>query len=441
MPDSPTLFICHTGIDQAYVELLVSRLEREDIRCWYYERDNFGQSIGAAVDQALMSCRALLFVMSKNIPQASDYVQNEIITFVNTHRTIIPLRLQQPDHWWPDGVRSLIGARPVIPDSTGSAPPDVVSEIKRRVLQAPGNRTPVLPKRRSLQKAWGLAAAFIAIAALAFFALRLPDLRNAATRKAIDAFKREDWQAGYKYATGLFADRDNPTLLHNLGLLCSNGTVVPKDDKKAVEYFRKAAERGEPCAQCSLGLMVQTGRGVDSPDPELAFSWFRKSAAQDHPEAQYRLALCYENGQGTSKNLQRAYDFYEKAAKQGHSLASQALQRPAMKNMEDAPAPPLDIDPARSKALREKQLSEAQMSTSGFSTPHDQQASQWTHESSLRGFSELMSEMSAVQYVNLQFLIQEIDDAENRLDQIDQELDAIKNSDEKSIRRATPKYG
>ena len=136
MPDSPLLFICHTGLDHPYVARLVTRLEEEGIRCWYYERDNFGQSIGSAVDRALMSCRALLFVMSANIPVASDYVQNEIITFVTTKRTVIPLRLQQPDHWWPEGVRSLIGARPVVMDSSGATPPDVLADIKRRVLAA-----------------------------------------------------------------------------------------------------------------------------------------------------------------------------------------------------------------------------------------------------------------------------------------------------------------
>lgn len=143
MPDSTILFICHTGLDHPYVARLATRLEEEGIRCWYYERDNFGQSIGSAVDRALMSCRALLFVMSANIPVASDYVQNEINTFVVTRRTVIPLRLQQPDHWWPEGVRSLIGARPVVMDSSGGVPPEVLADIKRRVLAAQSSLSPL----------------------------------------------------------------------------------------------------------------------------------------------------------------------------------------------------------------------------------------------------------------------------------------------------------
>lgn len=49
--EPPLLFICHAGLDHPYVARLAARLEEEGIRCWYYERDNFGQSIGSAVDR------------------------------------------------------------------------------------------------------------------------------------------------------------------------------------------------------------------------------------------------------------------------------------------------------------------------------------------------------------------------------------------------------
>jgi hypothetical protein len=50
MPDSPLLFICHTGLDHPYVAHLAARLEEEGVRCWYYECDNPGLSNAFTVD-------------------------------------------------------------------------------------------------------------------------------------------------------------------------------------------------------------------------------------------------------------------------------------------------------------------------------------------------------------------------------------------------------
>lgn len=132
--ENSSVFICHTGLDGAYVAKLASHLEREGVKCWYYERDNFGSSIGTAVDKALDKCDCLLFVMSKNLPEASIYVQNELNDYVRTRRKVIPLRVAMPEKWWPLGVRSLIGSIPVVEDRCESMDPIVVSEIKRRIV-------------------------------------------------------------------------------------------------------------------------------------------------------------------------------------------------------------------------------------------------------------------------------------------------------------------
>ena len=151
--DISSVFICHTGLDGAYVTKLASRLEHEGIKCWYYERDNFGSSIGTAVDKALDECGCLLFVMSKNLPEASIYVQNELNDYVRTRRKIIPLRVSMPDKWWPKGVRSLIGSFPVIEDSSGATDSWIVDEIKRRINKsgdAKGCNMPLVHKRNRL---------------------------------------------------------------------------------------------------------------------------------------------------------------------------------------------------------------------------------------------------------------------------------------------------
>src|SRR5437870_2414386 len=44
-----------------------------------------------------------------------------------------------------------------------------------------------------------------------------------------------------------------------------------------------------------------------------------------HPDAQYELGVCYSNGKGVNKDLQKAFTYYERAAKQGHVVAKYSL--------------------------------------------------------------------------------------------------------------------
>ncbi len=129
----PMLFICHTGLDEAYVTDLAAKLEAKGVRCWYYERDNFGESIGSAVDKALDDCHCLLFVMSCNLLETSRWIQNELCVYCQTKKKIIPLRVDMPDVWWPRGSRSLIGSIPVMDDADGKSNPLVVETIVSRI--------------------------------------------------------------------------------------------------------------------------------------------------------------------------------------------------------------------------------------------------------------------------------------------------------------------
>jgi len=69
------------------------------------------------------------------------------------------------------------------------------------------------------------------------------------------------------------------------------GLVVPRDDAKAVRWYRKSADQGNASAQYLLGVMYDGGRGVTENHSE-AVRWYRKAADQGHAFAQdqiYRL--------------------------------------------------------------------------------------------------------------------------------------------------------
>jgi TPR repeat protein len=69
-----------------------------------------------------------------------------------------------------------------------------------------------------------------------------------------------------------------------LGLALLNGQTIAHDAKKAVEYFRKAAEQDDPFAQYFLGQAYQQGSGVKA-DPIQAMAWFILAASHGHAKA------------------------------------------------------------------------------------------------------------------------------------------------------------
>ena len=81
-----------------------------------------------------------------------------------------------------------------------------------------------------------------------------------------------------------FAKAGWPEAQTALGLALLNGQSISQDAKKAVEYFRKAAEQNNPFAQYLLGQAYQQGSGVKT-DPIQAMAWFILAASHGHADA------------------------------------------------------------------------------------------------------------------------------------------------------------
>lgn len=151
---------------------------------------------------------------------------------------------------------------------------------------------------------------------------------------------------------------------HMGNLAAGQGIPIPKDYKRALDWYRKAAEQGYPAGQNNVGTMYEFGMGVRR-DPAQAESWYRKAAEKgyerarsnlarmetynranlalgrkDYPaaletirplaEAGYRYAQrfmgsIYEWGWGVSADIPKAMDWYSKAADQDDAFAHIAL--------------------------------------------------------------------------------------------------------------------
>lgn len=120
---------------------------------------------------------------------------------------------------------------------------------------------------------------------------------------------------------------------YNLGLLFEKGTHVEKDIIEAIEWFRRAAEKDHPGAQCKLGFYYQR-RGIPYYETEAA-ECFRRAAEQDHAEAQFNFGLCLESGTGVPRDEKAAQEWIRRAAQQGYEdarshLAEKVEQKPVV---------------------------------------------------------------------------------------------------------------
>lgn len=86
------------------------------------------------------------------------------------------------------------------------------------------------------------------------------------------------------------------------------------------EYLAKA-KQGNAEAQYQLGSRFYFGRGGVTTNREAAFEWWRKAAEQGHGSAQYLLGVGIANGQVLAQDEKAAVMWYCKAAEQGHKAA------------------------------------------------------------------------------------------------------------------------
>ncbi|MDG3821175.1 sel1 repeat family protein [Pseudomonas aeruginosa] len=73
------------------------------------------------------------------------------------------------------------------------------------------------------------------------------------------------------------ADRGHYKAMLNLAALYSRGTVVPRDEGKAVDLVERALKLNAPHAFYTMGVMLQQGIGVKQ-DDATALSYFRRAA-------------------------------------------------------------------------------------------------------------------------------------------------------------------
>ncbi len=121
------------------------------------------------------------------------------------------------------------------------------------------------------------------------------------------------------------AEDGNAIAMFYMGYHYIYGNGVEEDEKKAVEWYRKAADAGEIESQMTLGFSYKVGRYGLEEDYHKAIEWYEKAALQNFAEAQKPLGCIYLYKGSTEEDNSKAIYWLTKAAESGHPHAQHTL--------------------------------------------------------------------------------------------------------------------
>jgi len=122
------------------------------------------------------------------------------------------------------------------------------------------------------------------------------------------------------------ADAGNPRGMTQLGIMYEQGKGVTKDANEAFRLFHKGAEAGNVRSMIEVGILYAHGKGVTENDIE-AVSWFRKAADAGNARGMTQLGIMYARGKGVEKNKSEAVNWFRKAAALGNKFAQKHLKK------------------------------------------------------------------------------------------------------------------
>ncbi len=152
------------------------------------------------------------------------------------------------------------------------------------------------------------------------------------------------------------AGSDQPAALYRLAKLYETGQGVGQDAKTAHQLTERSARGGNRIAMHDLALYYTDENGVIPVDMLTAAKWFEKAAKHGVVDSQFNLGLLLETGQGLEQDMEAALFWYSIAGAQGDQMAAGRVG-------------------ILRKALSQEQLTRADARIAAFTpTPIDEQA-------------------------------------------------------------------
>ena len=121
------------------------------------------------------------------------------------------------------------------------------------------------------------------------------------------------------------AEKGNADAMFWLGLCCEFGRGVPADQAKAFAWYQKAAQAGDGWAHYQLGLTYYYKRGPQKNKELIAWHFEQAVTNGCGPKAEVFLGWCCETGYGVEKSIEKAKNLYVGAAKREEPWAQVSL--------------------------------------------------------------------------------------------------------------------
>lgn len=129
---------------------------------------------------------------------------------------------------------------------------------------------------------------------------------------------RKDVRAVQFYRKG--AEKGLANAQNSLGNCYQQGFGVEQNIHTAIYWYEKAAANGLALAMRNLGMLYDAGRFVTK-DDKLSSSWYAKAAGLGDAVSKNNLAYNYAHGLGVPKNMERAVKLWIESARGGCQTA------------------------------------------------------------------------------------------------------------------------
>jgi TPR repeat protein len=205
------------------------------------------------------------------------------------------------------------------------------AERQTREIEAAARRQVEFVRERR-RKQWAyvvagvMASMIVAIAYLASVAWRQSKIAEAVAEGNEYINGQGRVPKDYKKAMHWFrmaADQDNGAAEFNVGVMYENGWGIKRDYAEARRWYEKATAQGYAGAFAAIGYMYIEGEGEHN--DAKGFEWYLKAAKLGHIWAQFTVGDCYEDGKGVARDYAQALRWYEKAAAQDYAPAQNAI--------------------------------------------------------------------------------------------------------------------
>jgi len=120
------------------------------------------------------------------------------------------------------------------------------------------------------------------------------------------------------------ADAGNAEAQYRLGMMYFTGRGVKENEKRSYDLLLRSASQGHVPAMLQLANVLTFGQQIPTiiaePDQEAA-KWYFQAASKGNAEAQYSLGVLFQTGKGVERNDKEALYWMNEAARNGHEAA------------------------------------------------------------------------------------------------------------------------